>query len=879
MITTALIAAAAAHATPPPAGTVIGNRAAATYVNASGDSVTVTSNEVETIVQQIGAVSLVTSTAETVAPGGKVFLPHTVTNDGNGVDAFDLIATETLVGGGGFDFTSIVIYPDANMDGVADGTTPIAATPTLAAGGSFGIIIEASVPGGASASASESIDIVATSAFDDTAFATNTDTITVSTGAVTEIVKRMTVTDGTGAAADGVTGPGDIVTVTLTYSSTGLVGATDLIVTDILDGALVYEAGSATWSDVTGALTDGDDGYEAPNGGGQRIDFQYDGTDTVAFQIDSVPSGRTGSVTFSAVIADGTLAGDIENTATQTVAGAPQPSSNTATVTLDTHYAVTAADAASATHMTGADSAVNLIASPASTTDTDGVLDDTVTEAADVFQGGQIAFEFVLTNHSNVDDTIAVSVANGSFPLGTTFQLLQSDGATPVVGALGPLANGESTPVTVIATLSPDAAPVAAGSTNYTATLSAQSANGGAVNTATALFTGAVQAASVDLENDDTTGDGPNPTDPGGNPWKTVVTDPGTPAPMTVTVQNGGATADSYALSLETPLPTGWTVAFFLPDGTPVSNTGAIPAGGEVDITVVVTPPADSAPVTQPVTLAVISPSSGQGDTLTNAVSINEIVDVSIVPPQSAQVSAGGVQDLVHTLKNDGNIALTEGAITLSGTFSTFAGALFLDINGDGTVDANDISIDNINDIAGGIAPGGAAQIILRVQAPSTGAIGVSETETITVAATLNGGAAIEPVAGRGDNAVTDTVTIVSNDLTLQKEQALDAACNGTLGAYTTARINAEPGQCVRYRITASNTGTDNAGSVTIRDTMPGFTTFTECGGNCTMTLTPAGSSATATPAEGGTGALATSHGTLAPGQPATLSFTVRIDQ
>jgi len=873
----ATVLALGAHAAAPPAGTVIGNRAAATYVNASGDTVSITSNEVETVVQQVAGVTLVTDSSETVAPGGKVFLPHQITNEGNGTDIFDLAAIETDTAGDPFDFTSIVIYADANFDGIADSTTPITVTPAMAAGDRFGILIEATVPQSAAPADLETITITAASDFDGSVVSTNTDTVTISSGAITELSKSMTVTDGTGAAADGLIGPGDTVTVRIDYSSTGLVDATDLVVTDQLDAALEYVPGSATWSDSASGLSDIDEGYELTNGGGQQIDFRYDGTDTVTFQIDNTPSGRTGFVRFTALIAAGTGAGDIDNVATQTVDGTPQSPSNDATVTVDTTYAVTAADARSSTHAADPDNGLNLVASPGSATDDDGLLNDVVTESSDAYQGAPVRFEFVITNQSNTTETVDLSVANGSFPSGTTFQLLASDNATPIVGGVGPLASGASATVNVVATLPTNAAVTAAGATNYEATLSAQATSGGAVNTSTGRFTGAVLGAAVDLQNANGTGDGANPTN-GGDPWIDTPTNPGQPASFVVTVENNGPRADAYTLALDTPLPPGWTTQFFLPDGTPVTSTGAIPSGGDIDITVVVTPPADATPVDQPVTLRVASPSTGQSDTLTNAVVVNTIVDVAITPPQTVQVSPGGVQDIPHTLRNLGNVGLTEGAISLGG-LSGFSGALFHDVDGDGAVGPADVPIDNIDDIAGGLPAGTTTGVILRVQAPASAVVGFSETAVITVSETLNSAVLTEPAANRANNTVEDQIIIVSNDLTLGKAQALDAACNGVLGTFTANRINAKPGQCVRYRITATNTGTSTASTVKIQDTTPGYTALTECGGACAPALTPAGAALPSRPADGSGGSLESTHGDLLPGELATLAFTVKIDE
>ena len=212
----------------PEAGSVIGNQAVATYTNAAGDTITVTSNTVETIVQQVAGVTLTSDNSETIAPGGKAFLPHIITNDGNGPDAFALTAVETDTGT--LDTSQLVFYPDANMDGVADSATPLTETPTLAPGEQFGIVIEASVA--STATGSDTITVTAASTLDGTVLSTNTDTLTISNDAIVELVKSMTA-DPSGGANPNIIDAGDVVTITLTYSSTGLAAANNYSVQDL----------------------------------------------------------------------------------------------------------------------------------------------------------------------------------------------------------------------------------------------------------------------------------------------------------------------------------------------------------------------------------------------------------------------------------------------------------------------------------------------------------------------------------------------------------------------------------------------------------------------------------------------------------------------
>ena len=849
----------------PEAGSVIGNQAVATYTNAAGDTITVTSNTVETIVQQVAGVSMTSDNTETIAPGGKAFLPHIITNDGNGADAFLLEAAEDS--SGTLDLQPLVFYPDANMDGVADSATPLTETPTLAPGEQFGVVIEATAP--STASGSDTITVTATSNLDGTVLITNTDTLTISNDAIVELVKSMTADPASGGNPN-IIDAGDEVTITLTYSSTGLAAANNYSVQDVLDGRLTYVPGSARWSDSATPLDDdnGSTVVDTTNGSGETIAWDYDDGQNVNFLISSVGSGRSGEVTFRAVIADTANAGIITNVATQDVDGVAFPPSNTASVTVDNQYAVAIADTAINSNGT-ANAAI------ASGTDDDAASNDVVTETGDVYQGGVIRQEFVLTNLSNSPDSLTLDVANDDFPAGTTFRFVGADGVTPVVGSVGPLGIGDSAKVTLIATLPTNVTPTA--TTNYTAILTTTSDNSGVTDVSTAEFSGAVLAASVDLENAvvGSEGDGAAPTN-GGNPWVTQSTDPGAPVVFDMLVENNGPTSDSFNLSLDQALPAGWTVEFQLPDGSIVSNTGTIPAGGSQAIRAVITPADDALPGDTLVDIAVVSSVSGQGDRIVNQVTVNEIYDVKIIENQSAQASPGGIVDILHTISNEGNVAITEASITESG-LTNFSGAIFWDQNGNGVIDPSEPVIDNFDDLTDGVssgvnglAPGDSISLIYRVQTPSTATQGVSEVGTISINNTLNGtGTDIDQT----NNVVEDRVVIISGDVTLSKYQYIDAGCDGTVGTFTKTRLDVEPGQCIRYMVEAENTGASAADNVIISDAAPAYTAVTNCGGACPESLFPGTSTATVTSTN-----VSSTHGTILPGGFARVEFTVRVD-
>ena len=123
-----LFGSSSASAAAPPANTVIGNQASATYSDSSGTTQLATSNLVQTTVQQVGSFTLdtvnqVTTTVVNTklgAAGSVVYAPHILTNTGNGSDTFTI-----TVDADNDAFSKVEVYPDANGDGVPDSTTAL----------------------------------------------------------------------------------------------------------------------------------------------------------------------------------------------------------------------------------------------------------------------------------------------------------------------------------------------------------------------------------------------------------------------------------------------------------------------------------------------------------------------------------------------------------------------------------------------------------------------------------------------------------------------------------------------------------------------------------------------------------------------------------
>jgi uncharacterized repeat protein (TIGR01451 family) len=837
------LAAGGASATPPPAGTSIGNQASATYTDASGISRTVTSNTVQTVVQQVAALTLTANGAKTAAVGGIVYYPHTVANTGNGTDTFTLAAAN--VAGSAFSMSGIAIYAD-NGSGQPTGS-PITSTGALAAGAVFKLIVAGTVPATATSGQTNSMTVTATSTFNSAQTASDTDTTTVTNNAVISVTKAV-------SAPSGNPGSGTAYTYTLTYTNTGNNTATTVKITDAIPAGMAEVPNSGLWS-VTGAttLTDAKATYgTAPN----QLTYDYNVTTagTVTAVLSNVAPGQSGTISFQVKVNAGTAAGIINNTANlsyndgsgNTVTG----SSNTVPFTVNKVGGVT-------------------LTAPVPTSSAN--------------PGSTVAFADTVTNNGNATDTFNITIAAGAtaFPAGTTFMLYKSDGVTPLVDTngdgipdTGPVAAGTSYTVILKATL-----PSSAGGTgpfieNITATSTVDSTK----SSTGADTVNAITAASVDVTNNAPIGGsgvlgvGPGP---GSTPVVTNTTNPGTATAFIVYVNNTGPIADSYALSSTLSTPTGWTVAFKADGGSGncstfgavMNSTAIIAAGGNALVCAVVTVPAGYAAGTANFYFKAQSAVTGANDTIFDAVTVNAMRSLTITPNNSGQASAGGTVIYSHTITNTGNVLEGNGTVSTivlssANSQSGWTSVQYYDAAGTGVYVSTDPVIPAAGlqaVLASGLAPGQSITIFDKVTAASGAANGVVDTTTLTLT-TSNG---------------TYTSAVPGN-LTLVKAQGLDATCSGTpAGGYSGATITAGalPGACIDYQITVQNVGSTNATAVTVSDSTPSYTTLAS-------KPVPATTLGTITaPAAGSSGSVSATVGTLTPGQSAVITFGVQIQQ
>lgn len=178
-----------------------------------------------------------------------------------------------------------------------------------------------------------------------------------------------------------------------------------------------------------------------------------------------------------------------------------------------------------------------------------------------------------------------------------------------------------------------------------------------------------------------------------------------------------------------------------------------------------------------------------------------------------------------------------------------------------------------------GIEAGGKLEVRYNMESIATGGnpgavIGSTENTVIELIASGTGAPTVP--------SITDT-TIVKG-LTLAKSQLKDAACSiavNTTTSFSTADIAAEPGQCVIYQITASNTFTRDSNTaitdLVISDLLSNFNAKADYVESSAVTALIGTGSTITTAANKTTTAVTTTISPLAATNSATLRFKVKI--
>lgn len=869
----------------PAAGTIIKNQASATYKDSSGIEQTTTSNLVETVVQQVGAFILEQDQSRYAVEGQVVSFPHVLTNTGNGNDSFALSAADIL-STDAYNFDDINIYPDVNQDGVADSNVQISTTGVLAADEAFYFVVAAKVPLGEDDKDIGALTVQGTSAFN-SAVQTNTDQAIVSDKAVIRVTKSI-------SSNNGASGSGPYI-VTLTYSNSSTVDATEVTLIDALPDGMTYVAGSGEWS-FTGSgvvLTDSDKtdvqgttpdtvvycAYHADCSNLYEASQDADSisTNQVTAIIGNVISGDSGTISFSVMVDSGLSTSTLTNTGefSYNNGSAVIVDQNTNTVPFEI------------TPQPG------VVANGSISSNVDGTGESVIQATAGL--GGIVAFDNVIWNTGNDTDTFDISIdeSTATFPAGTTFTLYKSDGFTPLLDNdnsgevdTGPLVTGGSYIVVLKARLPISGSAV--GAAGYDVTKIATSAMDPSISNSVTDHLDEITGSEVDLTNDAPVGSAAA-TGAGAGPLAAAQTvlniAPSDSGVFKLYVNNTSTVADSFDLSYskDAPfvagsLPTNWSVSFHVDGGVgdcstlgPVVNNSSVvlPAANKL-ICAKVAIAAGEAFVNTPTSLyfRAESPLTGASDIKHDAVLMIATQKLILEPDNRAQTEPGNNVIYTHRLNNPGNTTYTNLTLASTDTLAAdgWTSILYEDTDGDGVLSAADLPVGTYT-----LNPGQTKVIFAKVFAPATAPLGTTNmTDIVATGSTNTGTVIVETVSAQ------DMTIVAKSNMNIAKRQAPDVNCDGVAdSAFSFDTFQAQPNTCVLYNLTATNTSPALAHNVRIDDSIPSFTShFTASGALPTITA----GSITLNPVDGDTGLIGGNAGTVVAGGAVTLIFGVRVE-
>lgn len=786
-----------------PAGSLIEAQASATYLDASNQPRSTTSNMVVTVVQQVYAVTV--SPEGTVAapgqsrtglPGSSVDLAFTVRNAGNGGDTFAL-APAVDAGGDMTPATTVVL--DGNCNGRRDAGEASVAWVTLAGDASACVVIAAQVPASAVDGDEGFVALSVTSVGDGTVSGADTWSRVVAADAAVLSSFLLASPAGTVAAGSEIdfTLSGSNVGSFDAYAATNPLGTgTDgiAVIADVPagfafgtaafdtgagTGALHYFDGT-TWSTTQGATV-------------ERVALLLTGTDGFFVQGAEYELRYAATVPGDASVA--TQAGD-------PLAGDVFLSTGVAQYATSNGGATVEADSNTVEHVVQA--ARHVAAGPFGlTTGTYTFGGRDIERTADAqsialaYAGNQVSFRNSVRNLGNAADSFALSLSGA--PAGWTCGTYAADGATPA-STIGPIDALATSNVVVRCDL-----PANATTTDpSTVTL-----------TATSVASAGVGDATTNTVSEVASGFGVSFT---GAP-EVVEAQPGETATFDLSFRNDGQNADTFTIeTTATAFGPGSTVTFYEGCGaevgsTPIASSAIVPAGGEACITAVVSVPDDATSSEafgddRDVTFELTSTNDASVTaSVTHGVDVAHVPGVAFGPNRAATVTSPGVIDLGHTLRNTGNTSATASIPAVTDAC-------------DGCIVRYAVNEGAFEDAVAGLAlaPGASADVVVRVTVPSGEPIG--RRLAVDATASLDYGA-----LGVASATVTDVIDVIGGELrlALSARTCEDAACTTELDA---TGANARPGDYVVYDVAADNLGTAPLQQVVVTDPLPAFTEF-----------------------------------------------------
>ncbi|WP_354689163.1 isopeptide-forming domain-containing fimbrial protein [Acinetobacter pittii] len=825
---------------------IISNMAVGEYSEEGSTVVQVArSNLVQTTILPVYSLNLVAANNKTVVAGQTVYFNHILTNTSNETDQYTFTVSNNPTGDD-FDFvnSSLMVYLDANNDGIPDGSAITGYT--LGAGQSVGLIVAASIPNTITTGKVANLTLMVTSANGASGTNSNVDKATVTDQSTLVVRKKFSQI----TAANG-----DVVTIRLDYQNPTNTIVPTATLTDTLGSNLTYEVNTGKWNGVTV--------YDAVGGTADPTGINYSVTsNVVTATLTNIPANTIGYIEFNVKI-NQSIAGKIENVIN--VTGLTTDTSNTAVVNVAPVYAV---------KMNGSASNVS-----------DNT--NTITASA-VPQGGELKFTNYVWNIGNTTDRFNLTLTNSTFPTGSQIEFYRADGVTPLLDSNGDgipdtglLSAGVNLPIVVNVRL-PSSYAV---TTDTTFEVSPQAQSLGDISKTSLIkdqgnLLATTVARLVDLTNSpENNGLGNGNVNNAGNPWKTVIAATSTNPvasgqaifPLKVSHTGIGTeyllSANSTSNFTSLTLPNGVNrVRFYVSGngsncnvmGSETGKTIYLNNGESQLICAVVEVDQLNSSVTTPIYFRALSTSFVSGnnssnpsqDIIMDAItiqSVNSVAKVEFTPNFRGQVSPLGTVIYSHLLINNTDVDYTGNYSFLSNNDQVeFNSTLFYDVNGNGVFDAGDLVMRSLADLPGGKLAAH-TQVKLLLQVKNLVANNISQANTTTINLTNNAN-------GQVLASITDVTTVNQRQLKLSKLQARDFDCNGTADeSYTTNSLNIGKqangqGQCVLYKVILTNTSaTAMSTAFTFRDMTPAYTVLsqspicTSCSGMTAPTVGYAG--------------------------------------
>ncbi len=882
-----------------PAGSIIKNQASASYLDTQGVRRIATSNVVETIIRQVAAIELTLSQNKPGVAGQEIVFTHTLVNTGNGNDQIDLSAQAT---GGDLTLSDLKLYPDLDRDGQPDSFTAITSSPILRAGEFWSFVVAGQVPVNAQDGDSGVITVTASSAFDTSVVASNQDIVSVTDSAVIEISKQISELQGTS--------PDGPFTVRIHYKNSSELSATDVSLIDALPAGMDYVAGSALWS-ATGVtvLTDANPAdsqsgirycaYDASCTGliEANADSDADSTNQVTAVLETVAAGESGYIEFSVSIAANRASevlvnvAELEYTTAGSQVGRINSNAVAFTVTAGAGVVINGSNITSVDgteeprekidSVFGASSNLPVCQSAASDPDGDGFGFENSAQCIvqNLQAGNSLFYRNTVWNTGFDTDSFDLTTALSSFPADTVFLLLRADGQTPLLDTngngipdTGPMEPGAAQEF-VLQVVLPAGVTGNNGGVPFGVTTVATSVADSAVSNTMLNLLQNITGSSVDITNgaalDDPAalgiGPGPEPV-----PVTTSVVVPGGSVDIQLVINNTSAFPMEYSLAASIfsdfssiELPDQWQFEFLMSDGSggvsAVSGTGVIAGGEFANVIARVTVPLQAVPSITSLYFRASNERYAALDIKHDAIEIETIQTLLLGINQEGQAQAGGSRVYNHTIANTGNATISNIALGITDSLVAegWSSLLYEDTDGNGSLSSADQIVDSIS-----LAASESRALFVRVFVPATAGDGVSNFTELTASS------ATETLS------VTDITNVSAATISVLKEQALDRFCDGVLDSnYSSGTFDIEPGNnCVRYRLTAVNSGSQSVLNVVVADATPIFTSYAGIAlcsqPNCTVTE----------PAGGSNGDIIAELPTLSAGDQVVVEFTVRVD-